>query len=86
MRKPARTNTTWVFEDKTGKGVAGVDAGADADADADAGARGSSRRGRSGVCLVQSGPAEGEVVDLPTTAPERRRWSQIIDSSARGLL
>ncbi|CZR34186.1 uncharacterized protein FPRO_01406 [Fusarium proliferatum ET1] len=72
------------FEDSIGKGVAGVDA--DADADADAGARGSSRRSRSGVCLVQGGPAEGEVVDLPTTAPERRRSSQIIDSSARGLL
>ncbi|EWY93069.1 hypothetical protein FOXG_17972 [Fusarium oxysporum f. sp. lycopersici 4287] len=72
------------FEDNIGKGVAGVDAGAGADAVA--GARGSSRRSRSGVCLVQSGPAEGEDVDLPTTAPERRRWSQIIDSSARGLL
>ncbi|CCT62683.1 uncharacterized protein FFB20_04344 [Fusarium fujikuroi] len=76
------------FEDSIGKGVAGVDADADTDADtdADAGARGSSRRSRSGVCLVQGGPAEGEVVDLPTTAPERRRSSQIIDSSARGLL
>ena len=86
MRKTTRTNTTSAFEDSIGKGVAGVDAGAGADSDADAGARGGSRRSRSGVCLVQSGPAECEVVDLPTTAPERRRSSQIIDSSARGLL
>ncbi|EXL43657.1 hypothetical protein FOCG_14030 [Fusarium oxysporum f. sp. radicis-lycopersici 26381] len=68
------------FEDNIGKGVAGVDAGAGADAVAGAAAA------EFVSYRVQSGPAQGEDVDLPTTAPERRRWSQIIDSSARGLL